>query len=87
MSATKFCWDAKKAASNKKKHGVNFDEAETVFFDECARIIADPDHSQDEERFILLGLSSSTNLLVACHCYREKDKVIRFDFCQKSHTT
>lgn len=73
----KFYWDEKKAASNKRKHGVSFNEAKTVFFDDYARIIPDPDHSQDEERFILLGLSSLTKLLVVCHCYRENDKVIR----------
>jgi len=84
MKAPKFSWDEKKASSNKRKHGVGFDEAKTVFFDECARIIDDPDHSQNEERYILLGLSSSTKLLVVCHCYREKDNVIRLISARKA---
>ncbi len=53
----KFSWDPEKARSNQKKHGVSFDEARTVFFDENARLVNDPDHSDDEDRFILLGLS------------------------------
>jgi len=84
MREIKFYWDKRKAASNKKKHGVSFDEAKTVFFDEYARIIADPDLSQNEERFILLGLSSSTKLLVVCHCYRENDNVIRLISARKA---
>lgn len=84
MRTIKFCWDLEKASSNKKKHGISFDEAKTVFFDDCARIINDPDHSENEERFIMLGLSSSTKLLVVCHCYREKDNVIRLISARKA---
>jgi len=84
MNAIKFYWDEKKATSNKKKHGVSFEEAKTVFLDEYARIIADPDHSQNEERFILVGLSSLTNLLVVCHCYRDDDKKIRLISARKA---
>ena len=68
MDEIHFSWDAKKSASNFKKHGVSFDEAKTVFFDEFARLILDPDHSDGEERFILMGLSSRLNLLTVCHC-------------------
>jgi len=67
----KFTWDELKEAANRQKHGVSFDEARTVFFDEHARLIADPDSSEDEDRFILLGYSERPRLLVVCHCYRE----------------
>ena len=77
MSTLRFEWDERKAAANAKKHGVSFDEARTVFFDERARLIDDPDHSADEERFILLGLSSSLRMLLVCHCYRGAGNVIR----------
>ena len=63
-----FEWDTKKAAANLRKHGVSFEDAKTVFADENAKLIDDPDHSQDEDRFVLLGLSSSLRLLVVCHC-------------------
>ena len=77
MSAIRFEWDEQKNATNKRKHGVGFEEAETVFSDENARLIDDPDHSEVEDRFILLGLSSALRVLVVCHCYREQDDVIR----------
>jgi uncharacterized protein len=77
MSNLRFEWDERKAAVNAKKHGVSFEEARSVFFDERARLIDDPDHSDDEERFILLGLSSTLRLLLVCHCYRGEGKVIR----------
>jgi len=57
--------------------GVAFEEAQTVFFDEHALLIADPDNSEDEERFVLLGLSSGLQTLVVCHCYRRAGDVIR----------
>ena len=68
MSTLRFEWDERKAAANAKKHVVSFDEARSVFFDDRARLIDDLDHSEDEERFILLGLSSSLRLLLVCHC-------------------
>ena len=77
MSTLRFEWDERKAAANAKMHGVSFDEARSVFFDERARLIDDPDHSADEERFILLGLSSTLRLLLVCHCYRSEGNVIR----------
>jgi len=77
MTTLNFEWDVKKAKSNIKKHGVSFDEAKTVFFDDQARLIADPDHSENEDRFILLGYSSTLRLLVVCHCYRSSESIIR----------
>jgi uncharacterized DUF497 family protein len=66
-----------KAAANLRKHGVSFEDAQTAFSDEHARLVNDPDHSAEEERFVLLGLSSSLRLLVVAHCYRSADSVIR----------
>lgn len=86
MSDFKFEWDTKKATANLKKHGVSFAEARTVFFDENAKLISDPDHSGDEERFILLGLSSSLRVVLVCHCYREKGNVIRIISARQAST-
>jgi hypothetical protein len=72
-----FAWDRRKARSNRIKHGVSFEEAETVFVDENARLIDDPDHSGDEDRFLLLGYSVRARCLIVSHCYRESDSVIR----------
>lgn len=77
MEEIKFEWDENKNAINQKKHHVSFEEAKTVFYDEDALVIDDPDHSEEEDRFIILGLSSKANLLVVCHCYRASDTVIR----------
>ena len=84
MSALKFEWDERKATANLKKHGISFDEARTVFFDECAKLIDDPEHSDDEERFILMGLSSSLRVMVVCHCYRSAGNVIRIISARKA---
>lgn len=67
-----------------QKHGVSFDEAITVFADERGRLIADPDHSDDEERFVLLGYSSALKLLVVCHCYRSAENTIRIISARKA---
>jgi uncharacterized DUF497 family protein len=83
MSGLTFEWDKRKAAENRKKHGIGFDEAKSAFLDENARLIADPEHSQDENRFILLGLSIQLRLLVVCHCYRRDDEVIRIISARK----
>jgi uncharacterized protein len=72
-----FAWDRQKAESNLAKHGVSFEEAQTAFLDECARLIDDPDHSLREERFLLLGYSFQGRCLLVVHCYREADSVIR----------
>lgn len=73
----RFEWDPQKDRSNQRKHGVSFAEACTVFSDADALLIEDPDHSEEEERFILLGPSARLRLLVVCHCYRRADCVIR----------
>jgi uncharacterized DUF497 family protein len=77
MADVRFEWDPRKSRSNKAKHGVTFEEARSAFLDENARVIPDPVHSQDEERFVLLGMSIRLRVLVVCHCYRESDDVIR----------
>lgn len=79
-----FEWSSQKSVSNKKKHGISFEEAQTVFRDPSARLIDDPDHSDNEERFILLGFSESLRLLVVCHCYKENDSVIRIISARKA---
>jgi uncharacterized DUF497 family protein len=84
MSDLAFRWDPKKDALNQEKHGVSFEEAKSVFYDENARLMDDPDHSEEEDRFILLGFSSSLRLIVVCHCYREKDSVIRIISARKA---
>ena len=80
----KIVWDETKAASNQGKHGITFMEAQSVFYASYALLISDPDHSENEERFILLGLSSVPNMLVVCHCYREKDEQIRIISARKA---
>ncbi|MGB5540487.1 MAG: BrnT family toxin [Gammaproteobacteria bacterium] len=84
MDGLNFEWDRRKETANRKKHGVSFTEARTAFFDENARVIADPDHSDEEDRFILLGLSSQLRLLVVCHCYREAQDTIRIISARKA---
>jgi len=79
-----FVWDKEKAAANREKHDVAFEEAQTVFKDCHALRIYDPDHSDDEARFVLLGLSSKLRLLVVCHCYREDDEQIRIISARKA---
>jgi len=80
----RFEWDPKKAAGNLRKHRVSFEDAQTVFADENAKLIDDPDHSEDEDRFVLLGLSSSLRLLVVCHCYHSEGNVIRIISARKA---
>jgi uncharacterized DUF497 family protein len=77
MRELRFEWDERKAAANLRKHGVAFEEARTVFLDERALLIPDPEHSADEDRFVLLGLSVRLRTLVVCHCYRRDDEVVR----------
>lgn len=84
MEMIKFEWDENKNDINKKKHKISFEEAKTVFYDEEALLIDDPEHSQEEERFIILGLSKKANLLVVCHCYRASDTVIRIISARKA---
>jgi hypothetical protein len=84
MDELRFEWDPKKDAANQRKHGVSFQEATTVFSDEHALLLDDPEHSVDEERFILMGLSTRLRTLVVCHCFREADSVIRLISARKA---
>ena len=79
-----FDWNEEKAAINREKHGVSFEEAQTVFKDYNALRIYDPDHSDEEERFVLLGLSSALRMLVVCHCCRENEERIRIISARKA---
>lgn len=87
MDAITFEWDENKNAINKRKHGVSFEEAKSVFYDTEALVIADPEHSEVEDRFIILGLSNKVNLLVVCHCYRASDTVIRIISARRATKT
>ena len=84
MTDLRFEWDEAKNKENIKKHGVSFNEAQTVFFDENAVRFFDPDHSGEEDRFIMLGMSFKLHVLVVCHCYRESDAVIRIFSARKT---
>ena len=84
MAQLAFDWDEGKNLSNRKKHGISFEEAETVFVDENALLIHDPDHSGEEDRFVLLGLSAKLRMLVVNHCYRKNDEVIRIISARKA---
>jgi uncharacterized DUF497 family protein len=84
MAELRFEWDSAKAATNAQKHGIHFEEASSVFSDDHALLLADPDHSHAEERFILLGLSAFLRTLVVVHCYREPDEVIRLISARKA---
>lgn len=84
ISNLSFEWDENKNTINKRKHKVSFEEAQSVFEDVEALIIDDPDHSEQEERFIIIGFSSKANLLVVCHCYRKEDTVIRIISARKA---
>ncbi len=84
MKPLRFEWDPHKNLENKRKHGISFEEAQAVFLDENALMINDPDHSEDEDRFVLLGLSAKIRLLAVCHCYRKSDEVIRIISARKA---
>jgi len=84
MQYEKFIWDENKNQINIRKHGISFEEAETVFDDDFAVYIPDDEHSQDEERFIVIGESAMDRLLVVCHCYRETDEIIRLISARKA---
>lgn len=87
MGHISFAWDRSKGRTNAAKHGVTFEEAQTVFLDENARLISDPDHSEEENRFLLLGFSNQARCLVVVHCYREEDEVIRLISAREATTT
>lgn len=84
MNGLHFEWDPVKAQINLEKHGVTFEEAMTVFYDEAAIEFYDDAHSEGEERFLLLGLSSDMKLLLVCHCYRSEESVIRIISARKA---
>jgi len=80
----KFEWDSAKAAANARKHGVSFEEAQTVFYDEFAVQFFDDEHSGDEQRFLLLGMSTEARLLLVCHCERDAGNIIRIISARKA---
>lgn len=86
MDKLSFEWDPRKASSNARKHGVSFDEAKTVFHDEQALVIPDPDHSATEERFVILGLGSGSRILVVVHCLRQSGTSIRLISARQAGT-
>jgi hypothetical protein len=81
-----FEWDTTKAASNLKKHGISFDEAKSVFYDEFAVQFYDDGHSDDEDRFLMLGLSCESKILLVCHCERDSGHTIRIISARKATT-
>lgn len=84
MTILRFEWDKRKEKANFKKHGISFDEACNVFYDEHAIQFFDPEHSDDEDRFILLGISFKLRTLIVCHCFREGDTIIRIISARKA---
>ena len=84
MKDLTFEWDEEKNKSNIQKHGISFSEATSVFADDHGLLIADPDHSEDEDRFLLLGLSAKLRLLLVCHCFKVSDGIIRIISCRKA---
>lgn len=81
----KFEWDTKKAASNKKKHGVSFEEAQSIFYDEFATQFYGPESSSPEEdRFLMLGMSTESRVLIVCHCERDDGNTIRIISARKA---
>ena len=79
-----FIWDDTKEKANINKHKISFTEAKSAFYDPNARVIYDKDHSSNEERFILLGLSNKLRLLIVCHCYIEENEIIRIISARKA---
>ena len=80
----RFEWDCAKASANLKKHGVSFEEAQTIFYDDFAVQFLDEEHSSEEDRFLMLGMSSEANLLLVCHCERAGGDVIRIISARKA---
>ena len=84
MPPVRFAWDEAKNRANRAKHAVSFEEARSPFFDDSALLIDDPGHSEDEERFLILGMSVRLRLLVVSHCYRRDDEEIRIISARKA---
>ena len=87
MPELRFAWDEAKNRENQRRHGVSFEEAETVFYDERALLIDDPGDTGSEDRFVLLGLSDRLRTLLVCHCYREDEALIRIISARKAGRT
>ena len=85
MADIRFEWNETKSRENKREHGVSFEEAQTVFLDENAIRFFDPDHSADEDRFLMLGISFQLRVLVVCHCFRASDAIIRIISARKTN--
>ena len=85
MSNLRFSWDPRKNRTNLTKHGVSFEEAQSAFLDENAKVYFDPDHSENEDRFILLGISFQLRVLVVCHCFRESETLVRIISARKAN--
>ena len=85
MSELKFTWDDRKDAANQRKHGISFEDAILVFEDDNARLIPDPNHSEDEDRYVLLGRCSQLRILVVCHCYRNEGHSVRIISARKAN--
>ena len=84
MKVLRFDWDERKQKTNIRKHGVSFAEARTAFYDESAIQYFDPDHSEDEDRFLLLGMSIKPQILIVCHCFRESETLVRIISARKA---
>ena len=84
MKELRFVWDKRKNRANQQRHGVSFEEARTAFYDENATVYFDPDHSEDEDRFILLGISFKLRVRVVGHCHRESATVVRIISARKA---
>ncbi len=84
MKNLRFTWDPNKNRTNLSKHGIAFEEAQTAFLDENAKVYFDPDHSEDKDRFILLGVSFQLRVLVVCHCFRESETLVRIISARKA---
>lgn len=80
----RFEWDEKKNKQNRSKHGIWFEEAQSVFDDGNGRMFLDSEHSDDEDRFVLIGMNSSVRILVVVHCYRESDSIVRIISARKA---
>lgn len=87
MADLHFTWDAAKARANLSKHGISFAEAETVFSDDKAILLPDPDHSESEERFVLIGLSAALRVLVVVHCEPGPARTIRLISARRATRT
>ncbi len=84
MDIIKFEWDENKNQINQRKHGISFDEAKTVFYDEYAILFDDPEHSVDEDRFLIIGMTQKERVCIVSHCYRGQESTIRIISARKA---